>query len=829
MSQNKANTSPSPECVAFDKVVFPAELEDIRARRDYLERAQARASKETKASFTKSEEILGSLSRTGTFTRDEPVLNAVGLSLSGGGIRSAAFCLGVLQALDKVDIVKRIDYLSTVSGGGYIGSSLSAGLSTDEGRFPFLSKTDLTDTPSVKHIRDYSNYLIPHGGKDLIESLVIYVRGLVASAILVLPWLLFAAYITVRSHPTVAHLAEPFLFRIPIRHWFPFHYFVLTTYLLITLLVIFAVWTLIRSARSQAQPEVPSRLTTFYGIAFVVTIIVAFFELQPFILNKIWANKDWTISIQNGLQNATIVLAPLAGVAAFFSQQLAALIKRALETPGSASKMMGYAAKAVVYFAAALIPLFLWTVYFQLSWWGIAECTAGVPVAVGAYVGDCGIVSLYPHTPSGLRWLADALFGSRPYPMATFYLFSGGILLLVSLFLSPNANSLHRLYRDRLSKAFLFKPQSKATGDELPALDVCKLTDLEPQLAPYQLINTALNIQGSTHVNQRGRNADFFMFSRRYVGSEATGYVSTDAMQNVVQELDLGTALAVSGAAAASNMGAQSIKPLTPTLALLNVRVGFWVRNPRYIKDHKIKARLREFFNLYFLYELIADLREDSWNVYVTDGGHVENLGAYELLKRRCRIVLVVDAEADPKMTFGSFIELQRYARIDLGVRINLPWEKIAETTLTVSKEMAESSEITARNGPHCAIGQIDYPDGGRGVIIYIKSSLTGDENDYVTNYKRRYPLFPHESTADQFFTEEQFEVYRALGFHAADGLFDRRDCFGRLDPQQFPTMKEALELLDRIFPAVPNLVPSRMRKADTFVKLAEGSRAATA
>src|SRR5262249_8498004 len=382
---------------------------------------------------------------------------------------------------------------------------------------------------------------------------------------------------------------------------------------------------------------------------------------------------------------------------------------------------------------------------------------------------------------------------------------SGAILLIVSFFLSPNANSLHRLYRDRLSKAFLFKPQSKVTSDDLPALDVCKLTDVDPRFAPYQLINTALNIEGSTHVNQRGRNADFFMFSRRYVGSEATGYVSTEAMQNVVRELDLGTAMAVSGAAAASNMGAQSIKPLTPTLALLNVRVGFWVRNPRFIKVHKIKARLREFFSLYFLYELIADLREDSWNVYVTDGGHVENVGAYELLKRRCRIVLVVDAEADPKMTFGSFVDLQRYARIDLGVRINLAWETIAKTTLRISKEMAESGKITAGNGPHCAIGQIDYPDGGHGVIVYIKSSLTGDENDYVTNYKRRYPLFPHESTADQFFSEEQFEAYRALGFHAACGLFDRRDCFGRVDPEQFASTKDDLELLDKIFPAVPN------------------------
>jgi len=256
---------------------------------------------------------------------------------------------------------------------------------------------------------------------------------------------------------------------------------------------------------------------------------------------------------------------------------------------------------------------------------------------------------------------------------------------------------------------------------------------------------------------------------------------------------------------------------LTPTLTLLNVRVGFWVWNPSFIKVHKVKARLREFLSLYFLYELIADLREDSWNVYVTDGGHVENLGAYELLKRRCRIVLVVDAEADPKMTFGSFIDLQRYARIDLGIRINLPWEEIAETTLRISEEMAKGGKITAGKGPHCAIGRIDYPDGGRGVMIYIKSSFTGDENDYVINYKKRYPLFPHESTADQFFTEEQFEVYRALGFHSAFGLFERRDYFGRLDPQEFVGAKEDLELLDRIFPVPFKLDPLESRKIEKF------------
>ena len=241
------------------------------------------------------------------------------------------------------------------------------------------------------------------------------------------------------------------------------------------------------------------------------------------------------------------------------------------------------------------------------------------------------------------------------------------------------------------------------------------------------------------------------------------------------------------------------------------------MRNPAFIKASRIKALLYGFFNLYFLYELIADLREDSWNIYVTDGGHLENLGAYELLKRRCRVLVVVDAEADPKMTFGSFIELQRYARIDLGIRIKLPWEAIAETTLAVSEDAAKTGKITTRKGPHCAIGQIDYPDGGAGVIVYIKSSLTGDETDYVANYKKRYLLFPHESTADQFFSEEQFEVYRELGFHSAYGLFDRRDCFAHLDRQEFPTTNDALELLDQIFPAPTDMDPLWPRKNDKF------------
>ena len=286
------------------------------------------------------------------------------------------------------------------------------------------------------------------------------------------------------------------------------------------------------------------------------------------------------------------------------------------------------------------------------------------------------------------------------------------------------------------------------------------------------------------------------MFTPKFIGSKSTGYVATRDAENVAFGLDLPTAMAVSGAAVSSNMGAQSIKPLTATLALLNIRLGYWMRNPLRLKEAKpfrLQVQFRaatEFFrkrnlvaNYYFLAELLGLLSVVFKSVYLTDGGHIENLGIYELLKRRCRVIIAVDAEADRQMAFGSFNVLERYALIDLGIRIDLPWQQITNESLNTSKKIDEKGDTAKHHGPHCAIGEIRYPSGRTGILVYIKASLTGDENDYIFDYKKRHDDFPHETTLDQMFTEEQFEVYRALGFHAAFRLFDRCDSVAHLDP----------------------------------------------
>ena len=132
---------------------------------------------------------------------------------------------------------------------------------------------------------------------------------------------------------------------------------------------------------------------------------------------------------------------------------------------------------------------------------------------------------------------------------------------------------------------------------------------------------------------------------------------------------------------------------------------------------------------------------------------------------------IAIDSEADPEFGCGSLLRLERYARIDLGVRISVPWEEIARCSRQTSAAVAEGRAKPAR-GPHCAIGRIFYKDKTEGLLVYVKSSITGDENDYVLDYARRNPAFPHEGTGDQFFSEEQFEMYRALGFHMIAGLF---------------------------------------------------------
>jgi hypothetical protein len=819
---------------------------------------------------------------------NSPILDATGLCLSGGGIRSASFAMGVLQALNEKDCLPRIDYLSTVSGGGYIGSALSATLTKSKGAFVFgettgkraqSDLTDVKDTPSVGHVRNYSNYLIPFGMRDVLTGIAIVFRGLVANTSFALPVILLLAAVTILSNPERGDLLTPNFFGYELT-WLTVTHFGITLLLSLFAFPLFFGWAVYRSLASQdEQTEFRTWLPTL-GAGYLVLVAGSFFcELQPYLVAGMFdladeANKstgnDHSL-LTAFVTRLTAVVAPIAAVVTVFRQQVATLLKSVTSSSGITTRLTAYAAQAATWVGGAALPLVLWVAYLHLCYWGIinkgvenagqtrprseiqttvqikgpgvalrgnldclpnalsslcaAQTTQAVPQTAPAGPGAGAAPAqstaalkkdeefdVGGHTPSWLltvankvfeiaraivpmRYLSDRL-ASRPVTLL--YLVSGLLLFVLSWCLMPNANSLHRLYRDRLSKAFLFDPDPQKRGfargghaaegldfgRDFAPLDTMRISELAPKdttpYAPYHLINAALNIQGSDFANRRGRNADFFLFSPLFVGSEVTGYASTSAVEDVAG-LDLPTAMAISGAAFSSNMGANSIKALTPTLALLNVRTGYWLKNPLGIEQRPAGAEGKEvkkrFDSKFFLWsELSGRLYEDSPDVYLTDGGHIENLGVYQLLRRRSKIIIVVDAEADPAMRMPSFIALQRYARIDLGVRINMPWDDIRKSTMCWmgygSKADAKGdAQPSCSSGPHAAIGTIDYDGGQKGWLLYIKSSLSGDENDYVRDYARRHADFPHESTGDQFFSEEQFEVYRALGFHIASRL----------------------------------------------------------
>lgn len=712
--------------------------------------------------------------------------NVVGLALSGGGIRSSAFCLGALQALDVWRLIDRIDYLSTVSGGGYIGTSMTAAMSAGTGgKFPFASQLRTGEVAGVEHIRDHSNYLFPQGMLNIFGNVAVYLRGIFANVVLILPWLLLAAALTVWLFPTLNALTDGETAGLFSYLPMSAREFDLTLNLLVAFIILLAAWALWRSApwaRSGSDVGLGARI---FGSFLLALLVFAFLELQPFILRGLVKAAQpfggLAASAFPYLQGLTAFFASIGTVVGFLARFVADALKRAKETPGLMAFVSGLLLKLAMYVAGVAIPFVIWVAYLYL-------CVSAIQPA--AWLTKLAQISPF----SG-------------HPILLLYLAVGIVFLGLSALLDANANSLHRLYRDRLSKAFLFDPTRRQYIGGLPAktttgpeanphfrdadllpLDQSKVSGLAPELAPYHLINTALNIEASKYANRRGRNADFFIFSPLFTGSASTNYVDTELMEKNSPDLTAGTAMAISGAAASSNMGSATIKPLVPTLATLNVRLGYWLSNPGKVAGTLNKGWISRLLDrLYFVKEALGLLTEDSETVYLTDGGHIENLGIYELLRRRCKLIIAVDAEADPDMSFGSLVNLQRYARIDFGLRFDLPWAPIRDATRHASAEILKSggqSTAKAPHGPHCALGTIYYPrksgeatgPDNTGVLLYIKSSLTGDENDYVIEYKRRNPSFPHETTLDQLFTEEQFEAYRNLGFHAVNSAFKLED-----------------------------------------------------
>lgn len=373
------------------------------------------------------------------------------------------------------------------------------------------------------------------------------------------------------------------------------------------------------------------------------------------------------------------------------------------------------------------------------------------------------------------------------------------LVVLVGYVVDHNKLSLHYFYRDRLGETYLLSelqdvdgamrlfrdamemPLHCLHGDVRSTAAQAATVRLEPERketdgkdaelappgaipwrnpAPYHLISAAINLTGSRDLTRKDRKSDYWLFSKLYCGSTRTGFRMTRWYRN--GETKLARAIAISGAAASAAIGYGTFFAQAFATVLFNVRLGYWMENPRYSSSLS-REEGGVFWPEYLWREVTMNTVETTRLVNLSDGGHTgDNVGIYPLLQRRCKVIIACDAEQDARVAFGSFTEALRHAYVDMGIDVD------------IDLTMIRPDPITGISRSHCAVGRIRYPDrpDQASYLIYLKNSLTGDEPEPVLNYKTGALAFPHESTADQFFNDAQFESYRALGVHIAEHTF---------------------------------------------------------
>ncbi len=358
-----------------------------------------------------------------------------------------------------------------------------------------------------------------------------------------------------------------------------------------------------------------------------------------------------------------------------------------------------------------------------------------------------------------IGWLSDPWGGKLWYFAAT--------LLVLGFFANPNVLSLHRFYRDRLQTAYLMRSEG-------PRGKTIALRELWQAVGPYPLVNTCLNVLNETDRAFAGTAAsDYFLLSPLFCGSKLTGYAAT--REPSFKNMTLATAVACSGAAVNPGMGTNTNRVLAFVLALLNLRLGYWVENPKV--QMAAFVRYLRWWPYYHLREVLSKTDTTSALVNIADGGFIENLAVYELLRRRCALIIAVDATADPAYVLSDLTNLVTRARNELGLVIRFRQDPERLVRPLPSRGFSQSHFVVAdiEDLPGKPEGTAPY----KGLLVYVKSSLRQQRSWKtltVTSdsfaYKTYHPRFPHESTADQFFDPVQWNAYYYLGrFIAGDVL----------------------------------------------------------
>lgn len=707
-----------------------------------------------------------------------------GIAFSGGGIRSASFGLGLMQALVANDKLKDMHYMSTVSGGGYLGSALTWALYQGEGKsgvtkdkFPLgqvgsAGKNDGDQNKLLDYIRQHGNYLTPTESLDIASLAAVAVRGMLISIFVYQTMFIVALTIGIRFHLFDADFAS--WFSGGVQHYtgyntgmggkvLPFRgIFIPLGFYCFVLFVV---------------------LSFIYSLRTYFTKGNFFNEYRLFVKGQIWIGWLWKIG-------ATLLL---IGTLPYILGWIKAL-DVAVET-ATGSTLFG-----------SLVGF--WQYMKARKNEKSSGAGSGILIVLGALALIYGMM-LFGYI-AGERYFTQGVHSHKFADHGVFF----SLLTLAGFgfgfFANLNFIGPHRLYRNRLMEAFMPGREAVDKNEWKMAMDADR-SDMENMCGgeepegktkdyprkPYHIVNTNIILANDSNVKYRGRGGDNYIISRLYSGSDATQWKSTAAHHaQTSRSVTLATAVATSAAAlnpnaAVSGEGVTRNTFVSILLSVLNLRLGYWTEN----FNTNIRAKLvpPNFIFPGITAEIFRQgfTRHDR-RIQLSDGGHFENLAIYELIRRKAELIVLSDGGADPSFNFDDLANAVEKVRVDFGAKIifrdKCGLDDILPGTGKTDKSSNEAfvkKYAISKRG--FAIADIIYkPETDEngvsrtetGILVYVKLSMIDGLPADVYSYKGLHPEFPHQSTADQFFDEKQFEAYRELGYYIAWSMMESEHAF---------------------------------------------------
>jgi len=731
------------------------------------------------------------------------------LALSGGGIRSATFCLGLLRGLARNEMLHRFDYLSTVSGGGYVGAALGRLYQPGQGARTVEAGLGSDNSLLLWWLRSNGRYLTPAGARDLVQALASILRGVLSTQFEVAVLMLFTlAWLLAPRHLAATHglwqgSASVLLWLLVLPLFGGLHQ-------------IFAYWYcreksslgLALSDWLAALGCAGAGLWLFQSQpALNLRNVAALLLLSPLtaLLASLWTDKDKAnvsarrLAHTKGLGTALWVLFGIAAAAGLDTLAW-------LATSGGLHR-----SDLTISLPPALLTTVLAAAHVGLPY--LRRHFAGKPGQGYNVLGLINALGLATLLGLALIWAAvlHLLLQSTHAPSAPLVwllvtLSSGLYLFLTRSNMElPNLTSLHNFYRARIERAYVsvgnyppavktaprFKqsPLAVASRDatekvaplvEAVAGDDVPLKDYQPHEhgGPIHLISSCINQSVDDRTGNYNADRKGIALTVSALGSEVgTRYPKPGS----VPSGPLSRWIAISGAAASSGMGSRTASGTAALLFLSGLRLGYWTptleptnesdSTPLTVPPWKrvlVAAWPKPAALCAELLARFPGLRSPAW--YLSDGGHFENTGVYALLKRQVPLIVVADCGADPRYEYEDLENLVRKARIDYSASIDfidpatLPSSTTAQHALHMRIGTRET--INSTPGPECLLlARIHYAYTSQpGLLIVVKPRRLGQMPLDLTSYAARESAFPQQTTGDQFFDEAQWEAYHQLG-----------------------------------------------------------------